>query len=69
MGSPFPKSNGLHFVDACIKPRFYCEEVSGDGMLDRQLTDPLATKPSPENVRGKHFVLCLGVPWMGYRGQ
>lgn len=67
--SPFPKSLGLHFVDACIKPGFSCERVSWDWVLGLQSTDLLATKPFPETVKGNYFVLCPGISRVGYRGQ
>ena len=57
LGSPFPKSHGLHFVDACIRSEFHCEGGGGDRMLGRQSTDLLAIKP--ENVEAKYFVCSL----------
>lgn len=46
LGSSFPKSHGLHFVDACVRSEFHCEGVGGDRMLVRQSIDLVAIKPS-----------------------
>lgn len=69
LGSPFPKSYGLHLVDACIKSEIHCEGGSGDKMLGRQSPDPLAIKPFLEHVKAKYFVVCPDMSWMGCRGQ